>query len=244
MQTKTKIPYKLIIKICAVVMIVFFFIPTFTVSCSGQEVSISPVGATFGYEIEDYGQISDPALGLLFLLAIPIALLVIVFRKGMQDKTIQLVTLILSVLDFIIYLAFKSGVTNAAEEVYATASNRFGFYIDIIVSLGLAVVSALVMFGVLETSDGGPAKIAAGKWTCPSCGNDSNTGGFCGKCGTSKPAAPAPAAGGFCPSCGAPMAAGAQFCGSCGAKTAAAAPTAQATPEAPAAAPTDTNNVQ
>lgn len=59
-----------------------------------------------------------------------------------------------------------------------------------------------------------------GGWTCPACGQ-TNTGKFCTKDGTPRPAgsaaAPAPAPGGLhCQKCGQAVAAGVKFCKNCG----------------------------
>lgn len=57
-----------------------------------------------------------------------------------------------------------------------------------------------------------PQQPAAGAWTCPSCGQQGNTGKFCSNCGT-----PRPQAGGTwtCPSCGQQGNTG-KFCSNCG----------------------------
>lgn len=82
----------------------------------------------------------------------------------------------------------------------------------------------------IPTFDFSPApKATAAGTVCPSCGKPVKAGNkFCMSCGTSIPAAAAPASapaptpaapqGGFCMQCGAPLQPGDKFCMSCGAK--------------------------
>jgi membrane protease subunit (stomatin/prohibitin family) len=63
-----------------------------------------------------------------------------------------------------------------------------------------------------NSSQNSQAAPAAGTWTCPSCGQEENTGNFCSNCGKPRPAAPA---SWTCPSCGQEGNTG-NFCTNCG----------------------------
>lgn len=60
-----------------------------------------------------------------------------------------------------------------------------------------------------------PAQAAAGSWTCPSCGQEGNTGKFCTGCGSPRPQ-PKMTGPWTCPSCGQQGNTG-KFCSNCGA---------------------------
>lgn len=59
-----------------------------------------------------------------------------------------------------------------------------------------------------------PAQRAAGTWTCPSCGQEGNTGKFCSNCGSPRPQ-PKMAGPWTCPNCGQEGNTG-KFCSNCG----------------------------
>ena len=57
----------------------------------------------------------------------------------------------------------------------------------------------------------GSAALADGSWTCPNCGQEGNTGNFCGNCAAARPSEEW-----VCPNCGKP--ATGKFCAECGTK--------------------------
>lgn len=86
------INFKLIYKIASVIAMIFFFVPTFVVRCGAQEMNISAVHAVIGYPDDIGGWYSEPQIGLMALIIVPVAIFIFSMRK--EAKNSDTVTLI------------------------------------------------------------------------------------------------------------------------------------------------------
>ena len=72
-----KINIRNIIKLISIILVIMFFVPTFMVSCSGQNINISAAQVMSGVSVQSFGekqQISEPSPVLILLLLIPVAI--------------------------------------------------------------------------------------------------------------------------------------------------------------------------
>lgn len=232
-----------ILKVIVTFLIIFFFIPTFTVSCSGEEKGISAIGVVGGYSSQGY-TISDPQPTVLFLLAIPIVILVVLFMKGIKNRTFAFIVAGLALVNFIAWIVLKSGVKEYAENYNCDFEARFAYYLVQILNIAVIALPLVDVFGLLNGNTSlknldlsklnnaniniGKIKIGGPTWKCPGCGglvpieNE-----YCKDCGTKRPddvVIPVPeekneeAEFVFCSGCGQKLSAGAKFCTSCGNK--------------------------
>lgn len=136
---KKKVNIKNIIRVLSCILIVFFFVPTFLVSCSGEEVKISAKTIMTGVKSDSYGQIIAPHFGVIVLLLLPIALLAIWFiKEKMTNKLLAIVTAGISVFDLILWFVMKSEVKKAASAMHCGFSVKGAFVVNIIILLIIA----------------------------------------------------------------------------------------------------------
>lgn len=135
-----------IVKLITVVLMIMFFFPLCTVSCSGQTVDVNGVKATFGMDV--LGQHIDGNLfcGLLFL--IPCLILVIFCIKKMSIDYKHLLTLIGGIISAIILFVFKSKITNLAQEAYSEAKFTGCYYGEVIGNILLIILSLMGYMGL------------------------------------------------------------------------------------------------
>ena len=188
---------KTIIKAISLLLIILFFVPAFAVSCSGEKVNVSAAGAMGGYS-SDYGEVSSPQPALILLLLIPIAIAVVMFVKQLlnEEKKQSLIVLILACVDFIGWLLFKSKVSEFCQQNHANYTSKIGFILSAFGTIVIALIAAGLYFefikddGIQGVNLSQLNNLGFGKeWTCPACGTvqpaDSK---FCSKCGSIRPA--------------------------------------------------------
>lgn len=140
-----KITIKGIVRALSIICIALTFCPAFFVSCSGQEISISATHAAVG--IKMYGNKVSSAHPLLLLtLLIPVVIFCLFFVKRIQKKTLAIIIFACSVVDFIIWLLFRSAVKSAAEENYCNFKGAFGFYLSVVSIIMIIALSLVVVF--------------------------------------------------------------------------------------------------
>jgi len=126
-----------IIRIGALLLMIFFFIPYFSVSCSNQTFSINGADITFGKDIA--GQNFAGNILMILLLLLPIAVLIITFiKKYVKFEGISAV--ISSILCIILLSVAYSSISQKASEAYAVFKAEIGFYLAIIVNIAIIAV--------------------------------------------------------------------------------------------------------
>ena len=214
---------KNILRVLSLLCIVFVFCPSFLVSCSGETINVNVMTAVKG--VSSYGSnIVDPHPIMLLCLAIPVAFLVLLFIKKLTDNKTALIILLCGIVDFIIWLIFRSSVKKLAEENYCTFETTAWYFINIIVLILIILLSALVLImksqldvDLIALFSGGGTKEVLGQMSATMNQMSNTVSQMAGSVATSiNNRKQRENAIGFCSKCGSPIAYGVKFCTSCG----------------------------
>lgn len=135
---------KNIVRVFAVLGIIFVFCPSFLVSCSGQEVDVNVMTAVGGVSV--YGEkVVDPHPVMLICLLIPAAVLALTVIKKFTEKKTAVIILACAAVDFVIWLIFRASVKKVADENYCDFKTT-GWYVVNMIVLLLTMVTALLIF--------------------------------------------------------------------------------------------------
>jgi len=148
-----------VIKIIAVALAILFFLPLFSVSCEGMQISFSGWDSAFGKTVAAWGMGAERIGGnimAIFLLLIPIALFVAVqFKENfsfLQGKLFN-ATLGLSVMGIIGFIALNISV--GAEATIFRVNFTFWYYLSII----LYILSGILSFGCMNSLKNKPPNL-------------------------------------------------------------------------------------
>jgi uncharacterized Zn finger protein (UPF0148 family) len=143
---------KNVIRVLALLCVVFVFCPAFLVSCSGQTVNVGVMDAVKGMSY--YGEtIVEPQPAMLICLLIPIAIFLLPFIKALAEKKNAVIIAILAAGDFIIWLKMKSSAKQVAEQNYCTFKATTWYYLDLIALALIVVVALLIFFNILTMEE-------------------------------------------------------------------------------------------
>lgn len=231
---------KHVIKFASIIIAILFFFPTFTVSCSGQNVNLSACKVMTGIRYEGE-TVTEPHLILALLLLLPVAIAVMWFVKGLVENKIKnIATLAISAVDIIVWIILSVRVKSAAEENYCSAKTAVLFWVNMILLLVVLVTAIMLVLGKLSddslitelaatsprlADDHSSLAVSEGSWTCSNCHTvNAGKSNFCVGCGTKKPEEPVVVEETkkeqtmFCEECGTKLEPGAKFCYNCGNK--------------------------
>ena len=220
---KLKITAKNIIRTCALIAILFFFIPTVTVSCAGKKETLSASRIMSGVEYQGTKYSSAHPV-LIILLLLPAVIFAVWSVKALHDKERAKICAGCSFIDaagwIILYLKCRE-----LEDAGFSVRITWAYYLNFIILSSVFGLSMLALLGKVSLAEQLPSELpeAAGKllplarekmkWKCPSCGKyKEDDHAFCSGCGTARPG---PAC---CPECGETLVDGAMYCGHCGEK--------------------------
>ncbi len=174
------------VRILAALLLILFFVPAFTVSCSDirMEISVSAADAATGIKADVLGsreELSEPVPVLFLLLILPAAVLFLsLVRKEAVRRMMAPIALAASLADLILWIVFRRGVERAALENYFSFSSRAGFFLSVAASGAVCVLGAAALAGF----PGG----AHTEWYCPMCGRRMRPEArFCTQCGEKRP---------------------------------------------------------
>lgn len=198
---------KNVIRALSVLLIIFFFVPSFMVSCSGAHVKMSAANIMVGVKYNgEKLTTASPISALLILL--PIAMLVLWCLKNvLKDKIAAIACLACAAVDLIMWIFVRMGVAARADEVFGTSKVLAGFVFNIIFVLLVIAANVLVMLNILPADK---PLIGASGGMQPNMQQNTYQ---------SAPAQEAEAETAVCANCGAPLPAGTKFCTKCGMKT-------------------------
>ncbi len=144
-----------VIRISSVLLIIFYFIPSFMVSCGGVDVNISAMNSTFG--IRANGELISPANpGMIMLLILPAAILVLYCLKkylpaALTDRIQALIGVCAAGIVMIIELAFYNSVRAQAAGYAFKVLPGYVFTIIFTLLLISSFVPILVNLGTSDT---------------------------------------------------------------------------------------------
>ena len=140
---------KRVLRVLALLLIVFVFCPSFLVSCSGQNVNVSVMTAVGG--VSAYGEkVVDPHPIMLICLLLPIVMLVVLFAKKILDTTVAIISFVAAAIDFVIWLVFRSSVKKLAEDNYCDFKTTGIYVINIIVLILILLLTLMMIIKKLE----------------------------------------------------------------------------------------------
>ena len=141
---------KNIIRLLSILLMVFFFVPSFMVSCAGYgNIKISAFKAMTGIKIEGES-VTDPKIICIIMLLLPIAMLALWCLKSvLKDKIAAIASGSCAVVDFIFWIALCVGVNKEATDNYCTAKVTAGFIFNIFI-LAIVVLDLLIIINVLQ----------------------------------------------------------------------------------------------
>lgn len=214
---KKNISIKKITKIVSLLLIVLFFMPLFTVSCSGQEIGFSAARLTTGYSYRGEEVIKAHIICSL-LIVLPILVFVIWFIVK-NSKIINVAIGGSGLIDIILLISIIAKAKGQAEEMYMDFRTNFAFYLSMILNLVLIAAAALELTG--STSKIPIFRDTSNQETdiriCSQCGAYLKKDYvFCGECGANYEQSNASTK--YCTNCGAMLSAEEAFCTSCGTK--------------------------
>ncbi len=198
-QKKSFFSVRNVLRILSLLVLVIVFCPCFLVSCAGQTINVNVMTAVGG--LESAGTtIVEPHPIMLLALLIPVALLVVLLLKKMASQKAALICIILAVVDFVLWLIFRTKVKAIAEETFCSFKTTAWFFINLAALVAIGLLSAIAMtykanlnnslvevFSKVTNKNTKSVVESASENTigsCPKCGAENAPGAkFCEKCG-------------------------------------------------------------
>lgn len=140
---------KKILRILALICITLVFCPMFLVSCGGETIEIDVMTAVGGLSMYEE-TVVEPHPIMLFCLIIPVLVLVMSLSKKLEPKKIVLWSLVSMVVDFIIWIIFKSTVKKYAEEAFCLFKTTGWFHVNMISMALIIFLTLLILFKIIE----------------------------------------------------------------------------------------------
>ena len=135
---------KNVLRVLAILCIVFVFCPAFLVSCTGKEIEIGVMTAVNG--IDAYGeQVVEPQPIMLVCLMLPLLVLGVSFLKKLGDSIIAGIILGVTVADLVVWYTFKTTVQEKAEEAYCSFAATEWYYINMLILILMLILSVLLL---------------------------------------------------------------------------------------------------
>lgn len=195
LQEQSKRKVSLGVKVTSFFLMVFFFFPFCTVSCSGTSVEVTGAKAAFGTEV--MGRQVDGKAVCALLLLIPLLILILYSLNFISGKLLAMLTAAGAVVDLIILFSFKSEITKMAEQAYSEVEFSFGYYGEVLLNIVLIILAVLYYKGassseatestqpfMIQHEPREEQKSVASGSVCKYCGTPAKTGNaFCMNCG-------------------------------------------------------------
>lgn len=167
------------IRIAALILIVFFFIPSICVSCDDIEVNFSAFEAAMGKVEEDIAQKTD--FVLFAILIFPIFILICSNIKPMVSVTMSVMN-ILAMIVYIIMVKLRCNSYFEGVEMMVNVKPKFAFVLNILLSL--AIIGAIIFEQKIIDKFAVPEKANEDEQCCKTCGAPLNEADqVCTNCG-------------------------------------------------------------
>lgn len=200
---KKQVSLKNLIRLVTLLVMVIFFMPTFLVSCSGQDIEVSAARTMTGYSYQGEKVIESHLICVVFIL-LPIIILGIWFLKGIVTEKIKaLVTALGALADIIMWIIFRSEIKKTAVQSGFSFSTTGWFAVNLILLIGLFAVGVGIYFNYISVnwnmSDGNGLimKVNHKFDNQPNSQLVVDISGYCGQCKS-----PIRKGNGYCTQCG------------------------------------------
>ncbi len=190
-----------IARVVAIIMVAFFFIPTFMVSCSGQEHHISAFEIVAGLQNSSGHEVLEPHPGyaVLFLFPIIVAIFWLVCSSGIANGVI---TLILDGINLLVWFVLKMQAEEYCREQYYEFECTGLYWINILMHIlmfilcfyaigtdaakSVNVQSKKQENGQRQIESISTSTVVKSSKTCSNCGTDNSMENkYCSSCGAS-----------------------------------------------------------
>lgn len=150
-----------VMKVLALLCMIFVFCPSFLVSCSGVTVEIGAMSTVGGVKM--YGEeIVKPQPIMLIYLLLPVAVMVFLFLKKFANRLNALIILICSGADLGLWMLFRAITKKEAEDNMCDFATTGWYKMTIIVLIALVVLAVLVLIRKLQMDADLAANISGG----------------------------------------------------------------------------------
>lgn len=146
---KSLINVKNVLRVIALLVIIFFFCPAFLVSCSGQNMEISAAKTVTGITYHNQ-EVLESNIFMIVTILIPVAMLLVLVLKKFADALSTKIYAALAVVDIIIWIAFRAEVAKQAEENYCSFETTPWYVVNVICLVLGAILALLVVIKKLE----------------------------------------------------------------------------------------------
>lgn len=218
-----------VFKVFSVLIIICFFVPICTVSCGGYTIDISGFKLVTGFTVA--GEKMPNYWPAISLLIIPTVMLILTFKKTMNNRSLSIAHLIGSGLEQLLIIVLTALIRSSAEKNLIQYKNAGGFWFYTLIVFCQAAVAILVLTNVLREESTGIKILsdndrmeAVNGWTCSACGNKALfSQKYCAKCGAPKPDGNEnpelrDSDQMYCSNCGATVNISSKFCRKCGSR--------------------------
>ena len=208
-QQKGILSIRNLLKILSFLCMIFYFCPSFLVSCGGQKLEVAGSDVTVGLSASTgFGseKISDPHLAVIICLFIPIAIFVISFIVK-RSTGLSIALAVLALVDLITWFVVRSGVKSAAKK-NGCGFETTGVFVFTVIFL-ILILAAGIMGLVMKVNLAADVRYAFSGVAAPSGGVRSVSHAHARPVGGGQVV-------GYCENCGSPIHAGKKFCTSCG----------------------------
>lgn len=118
----------MIIRISALALLILFFVPWFSVSCSNQQVELSGLDLTVGKSVR--GQKTDSSILVLLMLLLPLATLLAFTIKNWLSKG-SLIASASSIVSVLLMIIIRGQVNKNAESQMLNVTDKAGYFLTI-----------------------------------------------------------------------------------------------------------------
>ena len=146
----SKFTVKTVLRVLALLAIIFVFCPSFLVSCSGQTKEISVMTAVGGLQTGSGEKVVDAHPIMLICLLIPAAILVLLFVNKLTEKKLSMTIAGTTVVDLIVWIIFRSKVKEVCESYYCGFETTAWYYINVIALIFMIVLSGAVFLNKMQ----------------------------------------------------------------------------------------------
>lgn len=148
-EFKPVITVKNVLRVMSVLFVLFFFCPTFLVSCSGKTIDVSAANAMTGIKVHGE-KVANAHPIMIIALLLPLAIAVAFFIKKWSDSQLALGAAAFGAVDFLVWVIFKSSVYKIADENYCEAKTT-GFYtFNMLLLICFTALAVLVVLKKLD----------------------------------------------------------------------------------------------